>query len=83
MFSDCLEYINKASRDLFSFKEGDKIVTYRGKFKYLDRKATVIGKQIFPGGFNEAQLVRIQYDGTEEFDVLDCSFESFLAKPAE
>lgn len=83
MFSECEEYLKKASRDLFSFNKGDKIITYKGKFKYLNKKAIVIAKQIFPGGFTEAQLVRIQYDGTEEFDVLDCSFESFLAKPAE
>ena len=83
MFSECEEYLKKASRDLFSFNKGDKIITYKGKFKYLNKKATVIAKQIFPGGFTEAQLVRIQYEDNDEFDVIDCSFNRVLAKPTE
>lgn len=83
MFSDCIESLKNASRDIFSFKEGEKVVTFRGKFKYLNKKVTIIGKQVFPAGFNEAHLVRIQYEDTEEFEIIDCSFEPFLAKPIE
>lgn len=82
MFRDCLEYQKRSSRPLFSLKEGEEFVTSK-EFKYPNQKAKIFAKGVFPAGFYEAQVVRILYDHNKEFEVIDCTHESFLVKPAQ
>lgn len=82
MFYECIQFQKNRLRPLMSFKEGEFITT-SDEFKFPNQKAQVMVKGVIPAGFDEKHLVKIYYEEQKDFEVLDCSYKSYLVKPAE